>query len=317
MKKILFILLTGLILLSCSDTGSDGSSDPDNNEPNDDSEKGTVTVNLSGVPFSTEDLTKINLRISEIWADVGTDEEDDWIALKSFDPGLDINLLDYLGENALVLAEEIELSAGQVNQIRLILDAPDEDENPETSYCYLYYDDGAGNTSTKPLVIPSGSSSGLKGVGEFTIPRNGSVDITVNFDARRFVETGNGMFKLKPVLWVIAENEAGTITGTVGPDTVLSYYPDLSIYAYESGQYDSGQLDPDNDGIQFPDAVYNCFVDSGNGSYTLPYLAAGSYDLVLAYMEADEFVELQIETGIELDSGESVQHNIVISPPSP
>lgn len=320
MKKILAILLTGLILLSCSDT-SDGKNNSDpigssSSDPSSGSESGTVTVNLSGVPFSTENLTKINIRIAEIWASIGEADEE-WINLVSFHPGLDVNLLDYLGENTLILAEEIQVPTDRVNQLRLILDAPEEGEEtaPVSSHCYLFYDDGEGNTSTEPLVIPSDSSSGIKGVGEFTVPRNGSVDIALSFDARRFVTLGDGSIKMKPVIWVVAEDEAGAITGVVKPVDKISSYPDLSVYAYEQGEYDAGQLDPDGDGLQFPGAVYSCFVDPGDGSFTLPYLAAGDYDLILAYREAGLFAELQAEYGVELESGETIDVTIELPLP--
>ncbi len=312
MKKFCLILLTGLILLSCNDN-SGGSDSSETNNSNSDS--GTVSISLSGVPFNTEDLSRINLKINEVRADIGSEDGEEWVSLINFDPGTDVNLLDYLGENALPLAEEILLPAGQVNQVRFLLDAPEEDEDAESTGCYLLYDYGGGETSTEPLVIPSGSSSGLKAVGVFTIPGNGSVDITVSFDARRFVVLGDGTVKMKPVLWVINENEAGTIQGTVTPTDEISSYPELGLFAYESGDYDSSQLDPDEDGIQFPDAVYNCFVNADDGSYVLPYLAPGAYDLVLAYAGAEGFEELQREEGIELEQGETVIYNIEIGTP--
>jgi hypothetical protein len=79
--------------------------------------------------------------------------------------------------------------------------------------CYLEFEDG----STENLYVSSGAQTGYKTVGSFTVPINGSVDVTADFDVRKsVVEAGvTGMYLLKPTIRLVVENQAGQIAGSV------------------------------------------------------------------------------------------------------
>jgi hypothetical protein len=68
-----------------------------------------------------------------------------------------------------------------------------------------------------PLTVPSGMQSGYKLIGEFNVPSGGQVELTLDFDAARsIVQTGNGLYMLRPTCRVIV-NPTGAITGRLLP----------------------------------------------------------------------------------------------------
>ncbi len=301
MKKIVIILLIAFIILSCDSSGSSGN------------ETGYVTVKLTDAPVITDNLVTVNINVTEIRANIAGD--DDWEVLETFDPGLDINLLDYTGGLSLALAEEVELPAGKVNQIRFMLDAPEEGEDDGNPGCYLEFDNGDAGIAKYPLYIPSGSSSGFKAVGSFAIPVNGSVTVTADFDARKsLVEVVEGEeYKLKPTIRLIVDNEAGRIKGTVSYDGPLT---DYSVYAYEAGSYSDDEQNADEDGLFMSNAVNSCPIKD-DGSYVLPFLAEGSYDIVVAeYWPGDGFGYTQIEEDVDVTADNATEHDIDLTPPA-
>ena len=309
MKKILLILLAAFIIISCED-GSGGGND------NDDSvDKGYVTINMTDAPVDTDNLVAVNINVTEIRANIAGADDDGWQVLKTFDPGLDINLLDYTGGISLALAEEVELPAGKVNQIRFILDSPEEGDDGSNPGCYLEYDDSV----IYPLYIPSGSSSGFKAVGSFDIPVNGSVTVTADFDVRKsLVDSGGDVYKLKPVIRLIIDNEAGKIKGTVTEYESPFDYTDWSVYAYEDDSYSSDEQTPDSDGMVMTDAVNSCPLKD-DGSYTLPFLEEGTYDIVVVRYNPDiGFGDYtKIEEDVDVTAGDTTTQDINLTPPFP
>jgi len=85
---------------------------------------------------------------------------------------------------------------------------------------------GTGSTVTvdgvvHPLVVPSGSTSGLKVKGPFTVPDGGTIDVAIDFDAARSIhETGSGTWMMRPVIRIVAIASTGSIAGTLSPPDV-------------------------------------------------------------------------------------------------
>ncbi len=72
----------------------------------------------------------------------------------------------------------------------------------------------------QPLVIPSGSQSGLKLNIQATVVSGVKYELKLDFDAARsIVVTGNGRYMLKPVIKVISTAISGSLSGVVLPDT--------------------------------------------------------------------------------------------------
>ena len=265
MKKIsIILLLTVLFLFISCDQNSVTT--------------GTVSLNITDAPVSADGLIGVYITFSEITVNVAGTEE--WQSLAVFEDGLTLNLLDLTEGVTEVLATDVELPSGQINQIRFMLDAPVEGENPGTNPgCYLEYTGGI----TYPLRVPSGSESGFKGVNSFDVPVNGEVTVTADFDVRKSLVFSGGIYKLKPVIRMIVDNEAGKINGNLTVEDASLQY---SIYAYENGTYTDSEVDADAEGVQFASAVSSTYACIPEGEtelrYKLAFLAEGDYDLIIA-----------------------------------
>jgi hypothetical protein len=117
------------------------------------------------------------------------------------------NLLDFTNGADTLIATST-LSDSNVSQIRLIL--------------------GSNNTVvldgvTYPLSTPSAEQSGLKLLVNQTLYADIDNSILLDFDANAsIIETGNGTFKLKPVLRPVLTAISGNITGSITPVGTLA-----------------------------------------------------------------------------------------------
>ncbi len=101
------------------------------------------------------------------------------------------------------------LADAKVEQIRLIL-------GPNNTVV-------VGNT-TYPLSTPSADQSGLKLQVHQTLQAGILYSVLLDFDANKsIVETGNGTYKLKPVIRTIEAALSGAIKGKVLPLTTLAF----------------------------------------------------------------------------------------------
>lgn len=189
MKKLKFaalttmVLLAALIIASCAKK-SDKST-----------EKATVVLMLTDAP-ALYDAVNIDIQEVLLQSDSG-----DWISVPLVNPGV-YNLRDF--SNGLdTLLGTVEMPAGTLSQLRLVL---------------------GGNSTivvdgiSHPLVIPSGSTSGLKFNVHASLDAGFTYKFWIDFDAARsIVVTGNGKYLLKPVIRMFGESTSGAIKGSVFP----------------------------------------------------------------------------------------------------
>lgn len=294
MKKMLFILAAialPLFFISCEEQSGSG----------------TLILSLTDAPVDSSGVTGVFITINEIQAHTS---DDDWLILEGFEGPETFNLLDLTrGESDLLGGFELE--GGNYTQIRFMLDAPElGTPKPVNPGCYIEFTDG----STHPLFVPSGSESGFKGVGNFKVPVNGTVEITADFDVRRSVhKTGSASprYILRPVIRLVVDNEAGSIRGNV---TNIPEDTGIVIYAYEDGVYQPEEADEPADSTlsRFPNAVSSDRVDS-LGVYHIAYLAAGNYDLVVTSCMESVFGEvLGIIEDVTVESRKTTKQDIDI-----
>lgn len=252
--------------------------------------KGTLTLSITDAPIDMTDITGVYLTISEIQAHTNTSGKD-WITFEEFEGPQTFNILELTdGESALL--GSFVLAPVHYTQLRFFIDAEIEDSvmkksSPISSGCYIEFSDG----STKPLFVPSASTSGWKAVGAFNVPINGDVAITADFDARKSVmERGANSYILKPTIRIIVDDQAGKITGGISniPEGI-----DIIVYAYEDGVYTSEEAeDPVTDTTaRFPNAITSDIVDEYD-CYHLAFLAPMTYDLVITSSIEGEFQEV-------------------------
>lgn len=265
------VAATTLLIASCSMDG-DGST-------------GTMNLSMTDAPLDAGGVNGAYITVDGIEYNLNGQ----WETMGGFD-GPETFDLAALTNGESKLLGQLQLPAGEYTQIRFILGAPDEGTTPPSSPgSWIEYGDTNDGEYTDgedtPLFVPSGGQTGYKAQAEepFTVPANGSVDITADFDLRRaVVEAGDRMI-LKPVLRLVVEDQAGSISGSVENESDN----DVVVYAYEDGEYDSSEVDdPGEEDSRFPNAVTSARPDD-EGNYTLAFLAAGTYDLVVAEYDGE------------------------------
>ena len=241
---------------------------------------GTLELYLADAPTDAENVTGVYITINEIQYHMN----DQWITCEEFEGPKTYNLLELTDGNSTLLGELV-LPGGHYNQIRFILDAPEMGQDPINPGCYIEFADN----STEPLFVPSGNTTGFKAVGEFTVPVNGTVEITTDFDVRKSVHLAASHYILWPTIRTVVNNEAGRISGVI---TNNSTYTDIIVFAYEDGTWaDTEDDEPVYPASRFPNAV-NSGKMCDDGHYTIPFLAAGTYDLAVAGYDGEDFGEV-------------------------
>src|ERR1043165_5833751 len=127
-----------------------------------------------------------------------------------------LDLLQYQEGRAALLLDGVTLPAGDYEWIRLVVD---NDTGVRDSYIVLT--DG----SECELRVPSGAESGLKLNRGFTLPADGSVALTIDFDLRKSIHAPPGQrgsaaactqgYLLRPTLRIVRDAEVGAIAGNV------------------------------------------------------------------------------------------------------
>lgn len=269
----------------------------------DEQQTGMVKLSITDAPIDTDGITGVYVTFTEIQYHKSGDS---WSSFSDFEGPRTINLLD-LTRGETDLLGTLELEAGTYTQLRFILDAPERGQGAAANPgCYLEFEDG----STQPLFVPSGAQSGYKGVGTFTVPANGVVEVTADFDVRKsVVKAGaSGKYILKPTIRLIVDNQSGAIDGYVSP---MPQDAQIVIYAYENGTYQEGEAaEPAEEQIRFPNAVSSDLADA-DGYYHIAFLAPMQYDLVVAVNVNDEFSEvLGIVEGVDVQSNMTITVDI-------
>ena len=179
--------------------------------------KGTLKLYLTDAPG---DFLELNIVISRIEGHISVDgegEEGYWEVLKEWPGGLEVDLLTL--EDVSLLLGSMELTPNHYTQLRVFL--------KEEATLVLEGGTGPDSEETVPLEIPSSATSGIKLNRPFDIVEGEVTELTLDFDAEKSViKTGNGKYKMKPVITVLSENYlpnglpggVGTVSGNV------SYY---------------------------------------------------------------------------------------------
>ncbi len=275
-------------------------------------QSGTLRLSLTDAPIDATNVSGVWITINDIQYH-RSDSGDEWISIPGFKGPQTYNLLELTGGESALLGN-LHLYAGHYTQIRFMLDTQVEGSvPPQNPGCYIEFTDG----TTSPLFVPSGGESGYKATGAFDVPVNGVVEMTADFNVRKaVVETGNGQYILKPTIRLVVNNEAGKITGGV---TGYTGSGSLVVYAYESGTWTATEDDtPAIEESRFPNSVTSAKVEAdteGNMSYVLPYLAEGTYDLIIAEYDSDGlYVQtLGMVSGVTVESKKTTSELIDVS----
>lgn len=305
-SQVSLLLSAGLLLAAC---GSGDSAGTDTN---------LVTLKITDAPVDEAENVWVEFSAVTFKSD---DDEDITFDL---DPVQRINLLALQGSESQALLENVEIPAGDYNQIRLAVNA--EFDDVMDSYITI---DG----TEYELRVPSGSESGLKlntpftiaeGTTGMTVADEDSV-YTIDFDLRKSIvnPVGQPGYFLKPVLRLVQNINTGSISGTV--DSQLLVGANCSDQDPLSGNsvyvFAGESITPDDIDGNEPDPVTTAFIDynidTGIYSYEVGFLTAGDYTLALSCnadldnIETDDNnVLFDAIDNVSVVATENTEHNI-------
>lgn len=137
------------------------------------------------------------------------------------------NLLNFSNGMDTLLAIDT-LGLGSIQQIRLILGVNNSVVIDSVSY---------------PLSTPSADQSGLKLQVHQTLQAGVLYNVLLDFDANEsIVNTGNGNYKLKPVIRTIETAISGSIKGTITPVGTMAVVTATSNISYSSNVTATGEF---------------------------------------------------------------------------
>jgi len=303
-SQVFLLLSTSLLIVACGNGDSAGT------------DTNLVTLKITDAPVDDAD---------EVWVEFSSvtfksvDDEDFSFNL---DPAQRINLLALQGSESQALLENVEIPAGNYNQIRLAVNAV---EGVRNSYITI-------SGTEHELEVPSGSQSGLKLNTPFTIAE-GTVGMTVadensvytiDFDLRKSIvnPVGQSRYFLKPVLRLVQNINSGTISGNVSDSLLVgANCSDQDPLTGNAVYVFAGEnITPDDIDGNEPEPVTTAFInynnESGVYSYEVGFLLADDYTLALSCnadidsSETDDDVKFYPASNISVVAGVDTEHNI-------
>lgn len=270
LKKILrhSYLLCGLLLLAIL-SGCGGSSDSN----------GTLNLAVTDTPVDGASSVVVAFTGVELMGPGG-------MTTFTFKTEQSIDLLKLQGNASTALLSGVTVPAGDYQWMRLDIDA---------AHSYLITTAGG----KFPLSIPSGSQTGLKLVSGFTVAQGGIADFTIDFDLRQSVTLDNSggttTYTLTPALRLINMQAVGTVTGTVaatlniGGTLITATTCSPAVYVYQGSGIVPQGYNVTVSGGTAPLTSADVSLDSmtGNYSYTVGFLAPGSYTLAVTCASMD------------------------------
>jgi hypothetical protein len=201
---------------------------------------GFIKVNLIDAPGDYQQVNVEVIRV-EIHRGDEADSNSGWSVIS--EDTTTVDLLTLTDGNSAVLADST-LPAGTYTQVRLILS-----ENNTVMVDSVLHD----------LEIPSSQNTGLKLNHTFSISDGALYEFTLDFDVDRSIhQTGNGQYKMKPVIRIVVDQTSGGLMGVVEPVAARAM---VWTVAGED--------------------TITAWADTLSGAFKFSMLPAGSYDLNL------------------------------------
>lgn len=191
------LALLGVFIYRGVGPGIPGQGLPEEGLPEQGPRIGMLQLYLCDAPLDAENVTGVYITITGIQYH----GDSQWATCHDFVGPQTYDLLELTGGNSALLGE-LALPAGHYTQIRFMLDIEEEGSSQASPGCYLEFADN----STVPLFAPSGGRTGYKGVGEFEVSVNGTVEVTADFDASKAVVVAGSSYILKPTIKLVVSH---------------------------------------------------------------------------------------------------------------
>nr|WP_019594421.1 DUF4382 domain-containing protein [Thioalkalivibrio sp. ALM2T] len=271
-------------------------------------------------------FTHIELQPSDgerIRIDLGEDEE-----------VREIDLLTLQGEDSEFLFEDEEVPAGEYAWLRFHLEESEEvvdfpgSQGGIATTSFIEFMDG----NEDRLIIPGGNQAGLQLSGGFSVPEDGEVSFTVDFDLRKAIveDSRDGFHRMRRSLRLVDNDAVGAITGTVDPtlfpddftceerEEGLHACPGAAVYVFEGLDREPRDLrDDDDDAVTTANVQYRHIEETGDWEYryTAGFLEAGEYTVALTFEageddpEEETPIEFVDQANAEVEAGETTEVN--------
>ncbi len=270
--KVVFNLMTALLLCgSLAACGTDSSSSDQTGNTVVSGSGPTFTLRVTDAPI--DGAISVVLRFTEVRL---RNTNGNWTT-HTFNTPKSIDMLQLQGTKTADLLIDKLVDVGNYDEIRLLVDGA-----PMTNYVL----DAGGMAE---LMIPNGSSSGLKIKGNFSVLENRPASLVMDLDLRQSITmAGNsGKYILKPVVRLVSDKEAGHIRGTVDPAS-LGSMPACSdadpntynaVYVYAGHNVTPDDIDQKSPQSPAPFATTSIAYDNDimGYLYEAAFLPAGKY----------------------------------------
>lgn len=278
MRHMIRTTIAGLMLLGLAACGGGGGDSPDAN--------GRVNLSITDAPI--DDATSVVVQFSAVaFKRAGSDVE---VVKELVSSPRQLDLLQYQQGRAALLLDGVTLPAGSYEWVRLIVD-----NQPNVRDSYITLTTG----QECELRVPSGAESGLKLNRGFTLPADGSVALTIDFDLRKSIHAPPGQqgstpdctqaYLMRPTLRIVDDANVGAITGQV--DSTLATAECLpKVYVFSGSDVVVDDIE-ESDAAPDVDPVVVAGVDVENGSTAYRYHAAfippGAYTVAFTCSDDD------------------------------
>jgi Domain of unknown function (DUF4382) len=200
-----------------------------------------------------------------------------------------LDLLQYQEGRAALLLDGVTLPAGDYEWIRLIVD---NETGVRDSYITL-----TGGEECE-LSVPSGAESGLKLNRGFTLPADGSVALTIDFDLRKSIHAPPGQqgaaaactqgYLMRPTLRIVDDANVGAIAGHVASELVTEQCLP-KVYVFSGAGVAPDDIEEADGADADPLVVASVAVQNGSTAYAYhaAFLPPGSYTVAFTCDDDD------------------------------
>jgi hypothetical protein len=200
-----------------------------------------------------------------------------------------LDLLQYQNGRAALLLDGATLPAGDYEWVRLIVD---NESGVRDSYVVL-----SGGEECE-LRVPSGSESGLKLNRGFTLPADGSVALTIDFDLRKSIHAPPGQrgsagactqgYLMRPTLRIVDDANVGAIAGHVDAGLVTEECLP-KVYVFSGAGVTPDDLEDAAGSDADPLVVAGVPIENGSTSYAYraAFLPPGAYTVAFTCDDDD------------------------------
>jgi hypothetical protein len=204
-----------------------------------------------------------------------------------------LDLLQYQGGHAALLLDGVTLPAGDYEWVRLIVD---NESGVRDSFIVL--------TSGEEceLRVPSGAESGLKLNRGFTLPADGSVALTIDFDLRKSIHAPPGQqgaaeactqgYLMRPTLRIVDDANVGAISGEVDAALVTEECMP-KVYVFSGADIAPDDLEEADGNDADPLVVAGVAIQNGSTafSYRAAFLPPGAYTVAFTCNDDDAMAD--------------------------